>query len=163
MTIRGSCLCGGVRFEIEKVVGPFEICHCTRCRKVSGAQGMPTIGVLAEDFRMTSGKELVASFAAPILYAPPPYHATFCSNCGSPVPVPEPGNDTLEIPAGLLDDDPNIRPDKHIFVELVPPWDRIGDGLPQYAIADLVRERSGRELPAGFVLRSHYDASSGGK
>lgn len=26
--IRGSCLCAGVKFEIVRVVGPFELCHC---------------------------------------------------------------------------------------------------------------------------------------
>jgi hypothetical protein len=37
--IRGSCLCGGVTFEIERAVGPFELCHCSRCRK-NGFNGM---------------------------------------------------------------------------------------------------------------------------
>jgi len=35
--IPGSCLCGGVRFAIAKAVGPFELCHCRRCRKSSGS------------------------------------------------------------------------------------------------------------------------------
>jgi hypothetical protein len=35
--IKGSCLCGGVRFELDRAAGPFEICHCNRCRKVSGS------------------------------------------------------------------------------------------------------------------------------
>lgn len=160
MTIQGSCLCGGVRFEVDRFVGPFEICHCNRCRKVSGSMGMPAIGVLAKDYRMTAGKELVASYSAPILYEPPAYTTLFCSNCGSPVPSPEPEGDFLEIPAGLLDSDPIVRPDKHIFVEFIPEWDHITDGLAQYTRADLVRERTGHELPEGFVLRSHYDVLS---
>jgi len=155
--INGSCLCGGVRFEIDKAVGPFEICHCNRCRKASGSTGMPAVGVRTADYRMTAGHELVTTFAAPVLYEPPAYHTTFCSRCGSPVPAPEPEGEWFEIAAGLLDDDPGIRPDKHIFVEFVPAWDRITDDLPQYEIADLVRERSGKELPSDFVLRSHYD------
>jgi hypothetical protein len=35
--MRGSCLCGGVRFEVDRAVGPFELCHCSRCRKASGS------------------------------------------------------------------------------------------------------------------------------
>ena len=35
MAIRGSCLCGGVRFEIDRACGPAEFCHCNRCRKLS--------------------------------------------------------------------------------------------------------------------------------
>lgn len=160
--IRGSCLCGAVRFEIDRAAGPFEICHCNRCRKLSGSAGLPVIGVFSADFRITAGKELISSYSAPILYQPPAYHSTFCSKCGSPVPPPEPEGEKLEIPAGLLDDDPGIRPDKHIFVEFIPPWDQISDNLPQFRIRELVLERSGKDLPAGFKLRSHYDVSESG-
>ena len=59
----------------------------------------------------------------------------------------------MEIAAGLFDDDPDIRPDKHIFVELVPPWDEIYDDLPQFTIRDLVKLRSGRELPDDFQIQ----------
>jgi hypothetical protein len=37
----------------------------------------------------------------------------------------------FEIPAGALDEDPLIRPDKHIYVEFMAPWDHIVDDLPQ--------------------------------
>ncbi|MFT5012829.1 MAG: hypothetical protein ACI9HA_001484 [Dinoroseobacter sp.] len=37
--IHGSCLCGSVRFEIDRAEGPFEIRHCNRCRKLSGGPG----------------------------------------------------------------------------------------------------------------------------
>jgi hypothetical protein len=158
MTIHGSCLCGSVRFEVEKAAGPFEICHCNRCRKVSGSAGLPVISVLSADYLMTAGRELVAAYTAPILYRPPAYRSWFCSKCGSPVPPPDPQGEKLEIPAGLLDDDPEIRPDKHIFIEFVPSWDRITDGLPQYTIKQLALERSGEELPEDFTLRSHYEA-----
>ncbi|MCI3132528.1 GFA family protein [Phenylobacterium aquaticum] len=36
-TTAGSCLCGGIAFEIS---GPFEaffLCHCSRCRKDTGS------------------------------------------------------------------------------------------------------------------------------
>lgn len=146
----------------DRAVGPFEICHCNRCRKVSGSTGMPAIGVLSSEYRMTSGKELISSFTAPILYEPPAYHSLFCSNCGSPVPPSDPDGDRLEIPAGLLNEDPGIVPDKHIFVEFIPPRDRITDALPKYNIRELIRERRGRELPDDFKLRSHYDVSKAG-
>jgi hypothetical protein len=47
-------------------------------------------------------------------------------------PPPEPAADWFEIPAGLLDGDPGLRPDKHIFVELNAPWHEIADSLPQF-------------------------------
>jgi hypothetical protein len=71
MAIRGSCLCGGVTFEIDKAVGPVEFCHCNRCRKVSGSAALLMIGVNTADYRFLTGSEFVKTYAAPILYSPP--------------------------------------------------------------------------------------------
>jgi hypothetical protein len=142
--ISGSCLCGGVRFEVARVVGPFELCHCGRCRKASGAAFVAGLGVRSEDFRLLQGRELISTYAAPILESPPPYRTFFCSRCGSPVPNPDPHGEWFEIPAGVLDDDPQLRPDKHIFVELKPPWVEITDDLPQYDKSRLYALRKSR-------------------
>ena len=48
----------------------------------------------------------------------------------------------MEIAAGLLDDSPEIKPDKHIFVELTPQWDKIPDDLPQLTLEELTRFRT---------------------
>ena len=32
----GSCLCGGVAYEIHGKLAPVEYCHCSQCRKTSG-------------------------------------------------------------------------------------------------------------------------------
>jgi len=153
MAIRGSCLCGGVTFEIDHAVGPAEFCHCNRCRKVSGSTTLLMIRVRTSDYRFLTGRELVRTYAAPILYSPPAYQSTFCSCCGSPVPAPTPEGDSLEIPAGALDDDPEIRPDKHIFVELMPAWDDLRSDLPAYTRTEIYELRTGRELPKDRALR----------
>ena len=129
--IRGQCLCGGVQFEIERARGPFELCHCSRCRKVSGSAFMAGLGVRTEDFRFVCGAELIRSYEAPIVEAPPAYKVSFCGSCGSVVPDPPPGADWFEIPAGLLDDDPLLTPDKHIFVDRKSAWYAITDALLQ--------------------------------
>ena len=69
------------------------------------------------------------------------------SRCGSPLPDPEGTSDWLEIPAGLLDDDPGLRPDKHIFVEMKAAWEAITDSLPQLDKAALGRLRAGAGSP----------------
>jgi hypothetical protein len=128
---RGSCLCGGLTFEIARAVGPFELCHCTRCRKASGSAFVAGIGVLAKDFRLLGGAELIARYEAPSRKAPPAYRTSFCSRCGSPVPDPPPDATWIEIAAGTLEDDPGLRPDRHIFVECRSAWFPITDDLPQ--------------------------------
>ena len=47
----------------------------------------------------------------------------------------------FEIAAGTLDTDPEIRPDKHIFVEFVPAWSEISDDLPRLDKRALVKLR----------------------
>ena len=129
--IRGTCLCGGVRFELAAATGPFELCHCSRCRKVSGAAFLPYLVVPRELLTYVQGRELVARYEAPLLESPPAYRTCFCRRCGSPVPDPDAGIATLEVPAGLLDDDPGLRPQRHIYVEAKAAWYAICDDLPQ--------------------------------
>jgi hypothetical protein len=155
MAIRGSCLCGTFRFELDRVVGPFEYCHCNRCRKRSGSNGLAMVGVDAGDYRLLSGELSVTSYEAPVLNEPPPYHSYFCSVCGSPVPPPKPSG-RFEIPAGLLDDDPGLRPDKRIYTELAAPWDSLDDALPRVSIRDLAKARRGVDLPDDYELLTHH-------
>ena len=152
--IQGSCLCGAIRFEIAKAAGPFELCHCRRCRKVTGSAFFSGLYVRIEDFRLVEGEELITTYEAPILREPPAYRASFCSRCGSPVPNPAPAekrtrgrSGLLEIPAGLLDDDPGMKPDKHIFIEVKSPWFEISDDLPQLDLPGLIALRAKTKMP----------------
>jgi hypothetical protein len=139
--IRGSCLCGGVQFELDGAVGPFELCHCSRCRKASGSAFVAGLGVRVQDFRLLSGRELIRTYEAPIREHPPAYGVAFCSHCGSPVPSPPPDATWFAVPAGVLDDDPVLRPERHIFVERKSPWFALSDSLPRLTKAELVALR----------------------
>jgi hypothetical protein len=126
--LRGSCLCGGVRFE---VTAPFlwaNHCHCSRCRKHSGAFGtqgrVPRAG-----FRLLAGEELMRVFRPDDGRV-----KAFCSVCGSSLFGGEwPEGDEVAIRFGSLDGDPGIRPQFRNFVASRAPWDAIpADGLPRY-------------------------------
>jgi hypothetical protein len=142
--IGGGCLCGGVRFEIVRATGPFELCHCSRCRKASGSAFVPWLAVLREDFRLVKGEELIQRYEAPLRDEPPPYRASFCGRCGSPVPDPRWEGPWIEVHAGVLDGDPGRRPERHILVEAKSPWFTISDTLPQFdrAAIDALRNRT---------------------
>ena len=143
--IKGSCLCGAVRFEVDALAAPFELCHCNRCRKVSGSAFMAGVGVLRTNFRWTSDVDSIRRYDAPLIERPPNYRVCFCSTCGSPVPDPASDAHWFEIPAGLLDDAPALVPDKHIFVDYKAPWYRITDELPQLDKQALIRQRLGAQ------------------
>lgn len=145
--IAGSCLCGGVRIEVAQPEGPFELCHCSRCRKASGTAFAAGIWVRIEALRWRSGRDLVRSYAAPVRESPPPYRTFFCGTCGSPLPDPDPGFPWVEVPAGMLDGDPGLRPDKHLVIGPPAPWYEIRDALPRMDRDQITADRIARWLP----------------
>ena len=142
--ISGGCLCGGVRFLIAEASGPFELCHCRRCRKATGSAFAAGIYVAREKFELLQGMDLIQAYEASIREAPPAYRRCFCRRCGSPVPDALSGAAAIEVPAGSLDDDPGVRPDKHIYVEFKAPWHSISDALPQLDKAALAKHRAAK-------------------
>jgi len=124
--IRGSCQCGAVRFEIDKVLA-LTHCHCTTCRKLSGAAFATYAHVKPKYFRFLSGEDDVSLYESS-----PGSFRRRCKTCGCPTPGKAPYLETLSIPAGLLDDDPGVRPSLHVFVASCAPWWTITDDLPQY-------------------------------
>jgi hypothetical protein len=126
--IRGSCFCGGIVFEVERVLF-IRHCHCSRCRKESGsAFGTAAVAQPAE-FRFVKGEELIRFYDYP-----PDGRRAFCGVCGSKAPLQLKFQDShiFLIPAGLFDDDPGVRPMLHMFVGSKAPWWEINDSVPQY-------------------------------
>jgi hypothetical protein len=130
--IRGSCLCGGVEFEIDGRLTPIQCCHATRCRKSTGAAFAPEIAARKSGFRWVRGEELVTRYQAPLLREPPPFRKTFCSVCGSPLPVVHPDSDFVALLAGVLDGDPGTRPFRHVFLSQKAPWYPVDDDLIKF-------------------------------
>jgi hypothetical protein len=119
----GSCLCGTVRWEADAPFERMSHCHCAMCRNAA-AFATYVIAPKAQ-FRWVAGSDSVTSH-----WSSPAFQRAFCSNCGSVVPGTENGN-MVEIPAGCLDDDPGIRPMRHIFAASKAPWYNISDNLPR--------------------------------
>jgi len=124
--IRGSCQCGAIRFEIDAVLS-LTHCHCTICRKLTGAAFASYVHVLADKFRLLAGADLIQRHETT-----PGSLRGFCRVCGSMAPGKAPYLSTVSIPAGLLDDDPGVRPKLHVFARSKAPWWDIADGLPQH-------------------------------
>lgn len=126
--LQGSCLCGGVRYEIRGTLGPSVYCHCVQCRKASGASFTTNASVGAADFGFVEGESLVGRFESST-----GQFRCFCTRCGSPlikVIQAKPGEIRLRL--GTLDSDPETTPAAHIFVRSKAPWTTITDDLPQH-------------------------------
>ena len=126
---RGSCLCGKVHYEIKQFQPQVGHCHCRMCRKFHGA-AFSTLGeVSLDEFSWTEGQSVVASYVAE--------NGTirqFCSNCGSSLTFQSPAYQSKEIEVSLatLDDEVDLSPNAHIYVDSRACWYDITDGLPQY-------------------------------
>jgi len=59
MKVRGGCLCGGVRYEVTAPFLRANLCHCSRCRKHSGAAASAQGRVPREGFTLLEGAELI--------------------------------------------------------------------------------------------------------
>ena len=130
--VRGSCLCGGVAFEVELPFRRANVCHCSRCQKHSGGAGLVQGRVPRERFRLLRGKELVHSFRPKGGKV-----KAFCGACGSSLFGGDwPDGPEVSVRFGSLDGDPGIHPEYHTFVESAAPWDVLpDDGLPRFAEA----------------------------
>ncbi len=153
--IRGSCLCGSVSFEFEEVNSSFRLCHCHRCRKISGSAFYA--GFTVKGLRFLSGKVDIRSFEAPVLKYPPAYRTDFCERCGSPVPWPIFESETHNVPAGSLDEDPGVRPVEHVLVECIAPWDEITDQLPQFTEAQVMYNWAREQEKTGDYVIERYE------
>jgi hypothetical protein len=128
--VRGSCLCGGVRYEVTAPFLRANYCHGSRCRKHSGAAASAQGRVPREGFRLLSGDELIEVFRPPdggMVKA-------FCRICGSSVfGGTWPSGPEVSIRLGTLDDDPGIRPQFHTFVGSKAVWESLpDDGLDRF-------------------------------
>jgi len=128
LMLRGSCLCGGVRYEITGRLSSPLHCHCSMCRKAHGAAFRSRARVSAAEFRWVRGEELVTYYESS-----PGNHRGFCRVCGSPLLSRfDDHPDSYGLPLGALDDDPGVKPKFHVFVASKAPWFDITDGLPQF-------------------------------
>ena len=124
MPTRGSCLCGAVEFVIEGETTDIGMCHCSKCRKVSGGGANATLMVSADHLRWISGETGITKFALEGGWG-----TWRCATCGSPVPKLHPGGGAYWVPAGILDSDPGVPVAGHIFVGSKAAWEEIaGDG-----------------------------------
>ncbi len=128
-TLRGSCQCGGVQFELPDKFVNMTFCHCTTCKKLSGGIGTANGRVRTEAIRIVAGDELVRT------YQPDEGTAkTFCSVCGANLfggGWPESEYSSVRLSA--IDTPFEGGPGSHLYVRSLPPWATLpDDGLERF-------------------------------
>jgi hypothetical protein len=125
--LTGSCLCGGIRYEIRADLESASNCHCSQCRKASGTAFASTAAIPADAFHFVTGENLLKEWESS-----PGIRRCFCGRCGSPILKRNNARpETIRLRLGTLDSDPGVKPSKHIYTASKAPWFEITDGLPQ--------------------------------
>jgi hypothetical protein len=119
---RGSCSCGAVQYEIDAALSDVYVCHCSICRRSTGANGIAVVVVPKEQFRWIAGQEAIATWQKP----GSDWHTWFCKVCGAKVPG-ENDAKNMFAPAGTITEGGDaMQVAAHIWVDSKAPWDEIG-------------------------------------
>jgi hypothetical protein len=124
--LTGGCLCGEIRYETAGT--PFHLtnCHCTMCRRASGAPMVAWFSVPRTQLRWVGR-------------APTPYRSSarairsFCSRCGTQLTFASDEHpDEIDLTICSLDDPELLPPEDHTRVSSRLSWVKLADGLPQH-------------------------------
>ena len=124
--LSGRCLCGAVHYAVADDFAYALNCHCSNCRRATGAAFKPFAGIARDKLRITKGDDSLMIFGDGV------DHDVHCRTCGSLLCSVVRDGAFVHITMGTLVDDPKIRPTAHIFVGSKAPWFTISDDLPQY-------------------------------
>lgn len=124
--MKGSCLCGAIKYEVSTLDMPIIFCHCKTCRKAHAAPFAPSAGVLRDNFRWVCGESKLSSFESS-----PGKTRHFCSVCGTHLVAERPSQPHVILRVATLDEDPSIKPEAHIWVGHDVEWME-HEGIPNY-------------------------------
>ena len=102
--LRGKCLCGTVQFEVEDRFGYALNCHCSNCRRTTGAAFKPFAGIEREKFKITCGAGWL------LIYGEQSGHDAHCGQCGLLLYSLVQEAKIAHVALGTLVDSPSIRP-----------------------------------------------------
>jgi ADP-ribosyl-[dinitrogen reductase] hydrolase len=124
--MKGSCLCGAIKYEIDSIDMPIGHCHCSTCRKAHAALACSSAGVQRVNFRWLNGQDRLSTFASS-----PGKLRHFCSVCGSHLVAERPGQAHVIVRVATLDEDPGVTPQSQIWTSHDVPWLKY-EGVPAY-------------------------------
>ena len=125
MSVKGSCDCQRVVFELIGELRDVVFCHCSQCRKTSGhywaATQVPKVNLNL--IKATSLSWYDSSDKA---------RRGFCSVCGSSMFYERKGIDKISVSAGSLEIPTSLDRMRHIYVTSKGDYYDISDDLPQF-------------------------------
>jgi hypothetical protein len=125
--LMGGCFCGRIRYEADGQPFHMTNCHCTICRRTTGAPFVTWFSVPRSQFRFVLGE-------------PARFRSTrkamrgFCADCGTQLTFEhEEFADEIDITICSLDDPNALPPEDHTRTSSKLSWIVLADGLPEHA------------------------------
>lgn len=114
--LTGGCYCGHLRYVIDADPKLVANCHCTICRRTSGAPFVGWIIIAASAFRWTAGNPA-------LLQSSSHGQRQFCAHCGTPVAFSSSQRPAdIDITIGSLDQPEPWIPTLAVHGENKLPW-----------------------------------------
>jgi hypothetical protein len=121
----GRCFCGQVRYRAGGHPHDETSCHCSICRRTSGAPFVAWFTVRKADFAFLSGEPTRFQSSA---------HGTrtFCPRCGTPLTFESTrAPDEIDVTTCSLDEPDRVPPRDHTQTATRLPWVELG-ALPAF-------------------------------
>ncbi len=128
-SIKGSCHCGSVKYEITGDPKILANCYCNDCRKLSGTGHSTHIILPDEDVAVSGDLKFYDSTSD----SGSTISRGFCPSCGSAVVSrnsARPGMSNIR--ASSLDDPDQITPVVNVYVGSAVSWDKPNESLPGF-------------------------------
>jgi hypothetical protein len=127
-THEGGCHCGRLRFIARGAPLSTGWCHCTICRRTTGAPALAWV---------TFPAAAVTIAGAPAIYrSSPAGERVFCPACGAQLAYRGDGATTIDLNVGVFDHPEQFPPAAHGFDADRIPWFDAGAHLPRIADTD---------------------------
>jgi hypothetical protein len=123
--LSGGCFCGELRYQADSPTFHETNCHCSICRRTTGAPFVTWFSVRSRDFRFVKGVPTRFNSST---------HGTrsFCPRCGAQLTFESSDfRDEIDITTASLDDPAQVPPRDNTWTTNRLGW-IAPDGLPEY-------------------------------
>ena len=123
--IEGGCLCGALRYRLKKPPTGINDCHCSDCRRSSGAPFVTWGCVDRDQLSLVQGEVRKIPHAQRV--------RSFAACCGTHLFFEDaPGSETVDVTIASLDDPTPFPPEITIWTEDRLPWVPLDESRPTY-------------------------------
>jgi hypothetical protein len=128
--MRGSCLCGQVKYSARAEPVLVAVCHCKHCQKQAGSAFTVVVGIPKSAVSIQGQLKTFNDTGD----SGQPVRRNFCPECGSTIISETAGMpDIIFIKAGSLDDTSWLDPKIHVYCDSAQRWTPIPEGSQKFA------------------------------